>query len=98
MGDNKKEDVGGEQRSWDLFISHASEDKESFIRPLAHALQNLGVWYGWDPTVTIGKPLYIPTNSPYFENRHPEFARSVYPPCTPLRQFERFWRFWRYVK
>ncbi len=32
---------------WDVFISHASEDKESFVRPLAIALQNLGlsVWY-----------------------------------------------------
>jgi hypothetical protein len=32
---------------WDVFISHASEDKESFVRPLAIALKNLGllVWY-----------------------------------------------------
>jgi TIR domain len=31
----------------DAFISHASEDKESFVRPLAHALTALGasVWY-----------------------------------------------------
>lgn len=34
-------------KSWDVFISHASEDKESFVRPLAIALCNLGlsVWY-----------------------------------------------------
>ncbi|MGE0681890.1 MAG: TIR domain-containing protein [Candidatus Binatia bacterium] len=32
---------------WDLFISHASEDKDTFVRPLAAALQGLGVsvWY-----------------------------------------------------
>ncbi|WP_051462688.1 toll/interleukin-1 receptor domain-containing protein [Bradyrhizobium sp. URHA0013] len=32
---------------WDLFISHASEDKEEFVRPLAGALQQFGVkvWY-----------------------------------------------------
>ncbi len=31
----------------DLFISHASEDKDSFVRPLAQALQRLGlrVWF-----------------------------------------------------
>lgn len=32
---------------WDAFISHASEDKESFVRPLARALASWGakVWY-----------------------------------------------------
>ena len=31
----------------DVFIAHASEDKEAVARPLAHALQNAGlaVWY-----------------------------------------------------
>lgn len=34
-------------KNWDVFISHASEDKETFVRPLAIALQNTGVlvWY-----------------------------------------------------
>lgn len=34
-------------KTWDVFISHASEDKDSFVRPLAAALANLGVsvWY-----------------------------------------------------
>jgi hypothetical protein len=33
--------------TWDLFICHASEDKESFVRPLAERLQANGirVWY-----------------------------------------------------
>jgi len=35
------------QKEWDVFISHASEDQESFVRPLAQALSQLGVavWY-----------------------------------------------------
>jgi signal transduction histidine kinase len=34
-------------RKWDVFISHASEDKDVFVRPLARALSQLGVkvWY-----------------------------------------------------
>ena len=32
---------------WDIFISHASEDKETFVEPLANALDSFGVkvWY-----------------------------------------------------
>jgi hypothetical protein len=32
---------------WDVFISHASEDKDSFVRPLATELRKNGlrVWY-----------------------------------------------------
>jgi hypothetical protein len=35
------------QRDYDVFISHATEDKDSIVRPLAHALQThgLSVWY-----------------------------------------------------
>ncbi|MBA2621030.1 MAG: DUF1883 domain-containing protein [Acidobacteria bacterium] len=34
-------------REFDVFISHASEDKDEVVRPLAHELQNAGlkVWY-----------------------------------------------------
>lgn len=34
-------------REFDVFISHASEDKDEVVRPLAHALQDAGlkVWY-----------------------------------------------------
>jgi len=34
-------------KKWDVFISHASEDKDSLVRPLASALQQSGlnVWY-----------------------------------------------------
>jgi hypothetical protein len=35
------------EQEWDIFICHASEDKESFVRPLAHRLKEKGVrvWY-----------------------------------------------------
>ena len=34
-------------KKYDLFISHASEDKNTFVRPLAEALSNSGlkIWY-----------------------------------------------------
>ncbi len=34
-------------KAWDVFISHASADKEEIVRPLAHALRHRGlrVWY-----------------------------------------------------
>ena len=34
-------------KEWDVFISHASEDKNTFVRPFAQALDQLGVkvWY-----------------------------------------------------
>jgi hypothetical protein len=36
-----------QNNQWDLFISHASEDKQTFVEPLAHALDAFGVtvWY-----------------------------------------------------
>ena len=36
-----------DQTDWDVFISHASEDKDDFARPLANALRakGLSVWY-----------------------------------------------------
>jgi hypothetical protein len=39
--------VSPESHAWDLFISHASEDKEPLVRPLATELSRLGlrVWY-----------------------------------------------------
>lgn len=43
---------------YDVFISHASEDKEQFVRPLAHALQAAGlkVWYD-EFTLKLGDSL-----------------------------------------
>jgi len=50
-GTTKRSDLSDEGRTptseWDVFVSHASEDKESFVHPLAEELTRLGlrVWY-----------------------------------------------------
>jgi hypothetical protein len=43
---------------YDLFISHATEDKEDFVRPLAETLKNMGVrvWYD-EFTLKVGDSL-----------------------------------------
>lgn len=50
--------AAGASVSWDVFICHASEDKEPFVRELAEALraEGLKVWYD-DFTLTIGDSL-----------------------------------------
>lgn len=62
------EELGGEHSSsthdrelenaWDAFVSHASEDKDAFVRPLAEALrtQGLRVWYD-EFSLTVGDSL-----------------------------------------
>lgn len=49
-------ETGGDK--WDIFISHASEDKEDFVRPLADSLHRSGlrVWYD-DFTLKVGDSL-----------------------------------------
>lgn len=49
-------ETGGETH--DVFISHASEDKDDFVRPLANALidEGLNVWYD-EMTLRIGDSL-----------------------------------------
>jgi len=43
---------------WDVFISHASEDKDSFVRPLAEALTKRGVRVWFDEySLTLGDSL-----------------------------------------
>lgn len=39
--------MGGSEYTYDVFISHATEDKDDVVRPLAQALidQNLRLWY-----------------------------------------------------
>ncbi|MGH8547102.1 MAG: toll/interleukin-1 receptor domain-containing protein [Methylococcales bacterium] len=43
---------------WDIFISHASEDKDAIARPLAEALVGAGltIWYG-EFTLQLGDSL-----------------------------------------
>lgn len=45
-------------QQWDIFVSHASEDKESFVRPLANALiaKGLKVWFD-EFTLKLGDSL-----------------------------------------
>jgi len=45
-------------KEWDLFVCHATEDKEEVVRPLVRALVNVGfnVWYD-EFTLTIGDSL-----------------------------------------
>ncbi|MFH1661111.1 MAG: toll/interleukin-1 receptor domain-containing protein [Pseudomonadota bacterium] len=47
-----------ETQTWDVFVSHASEDKESFVRPLVDALRQSGltVWYD-EATLRVGDGL-----------------------------------------
>jgi hypothetical protein len=52
IGQNVAAMLGGDEaevlaREWDVFICHATEDKEEVVRQLAEALQRLGlrVWY-----------------------------------------------------
>ena len=54
----KTEQVKEIHGEWDLFICHASEDKEEVVRPLAEALIDAGfeVWYD-EFTLTIGDSL-----------------------------------------
>jgi hypothetical protein len=46
------------KEDWDIFLSHASEDKDTFVRPLANALQERGlrVWFD-EMTLTVGDSL-----------------------------------------
>ena len=46
------------EKPYDAFISHASEDKEDFVRPLANVLTELGakIWYD-EFTLQIGRSL-----------------------------------------
>lgn len=49
---------GGDQFEWDVFISHASEDKETFVKELANKLRENGlrVWYD-EFTLSVGDSL-----------------------------------------
>ncbi|MBI5205575.1 MAG: toll/interleukin-1 receptor domain-containing protein [Nitrospirae bacterium] len=46
------------EKPWDIFISHASEDKDTLVRPVAHALSAFGarVWYD-EFTLDVGDSL-----------------------------------------
>ena len=50
--------VQSAEASWDAFVSHASEDKDEFARPLAEALRarDLSIWYD-EFALTVGDSL-----------------------------------------
>jgi hypothetical protein len=54
----KKRRKKKKRKTWDVFICHASEDKASFVRPLAEALraEGLRVWYD-EFTLRVGDGL-----------------------------------------
>ena len=56
----KRPSVSGrvKESNWDVFICHASEDKDAFVRPLAHSLREKGlnVWYD-EFTLKLGDSL-----------------------------------------
>ncbi|MFZ4856093.1 MAG: DUF1883 domain-containing protein [Desulfuromonadaceae bacterium] len=56
--DNIPPTISPEGHTYDVFISHASEDKDEFVRPLANALmdEGLNVWYD-EFTLRIGDSL-----------------------------------------
>ena len=55
---SRKMYAAGLGKQWDVFISHASEDKNGFVRPLAEALRASGLlpWYD-ETTLTVGDSL-----------------------------------------
>jgi DDE superfamily endonuclease/TIR domain len=71
---------------WDVFISHASEDKESFVRPLANRLQEQGlrVWFD-ELTLTVGDSLRRSIDRGLAKSRYgivvisPNFLRKEWP-------------------
>jgi hypothetical protein len=71
---------------WDVFISHASEDKEGFVRPLAKRLQEHGlrVWYD-EFALTVGDSLRRSIDRGLARSRHgivcisPDFLKKEWP-------------------
>jgi hypothetical protein len=71
---------------WDVFISHASEDKEDFARPLANRLREKGlrVWFD-EFTLTIGDSLRRSIDQGLAKSRYgvvvisPDFLKKEWP-------------------
>jgi hypothetical protein len=71
---------------WDVFISHASEDKDGFVRPLAKRLQEQGlrVWFD-EFTLTVGDSLRRSIDLGLANSQHgmvvisPDFLKKEWP-------------------
>jgi len=71
---------------WDVFVSHASEDKDAFVRPLVEALRARGVKVWFDEfTLTIGDSLRRSIDRGLARSRFgivvisPDFLRKEWP-------------------
>ena len=72
--------------SWDLFISHASEDKDGIVRPLAEILRSkrVNVWYD-EFTLQIGDSLRLSIDQGLANSRYgvvflsPKFFEKKWP-------------------
>ena len=71
---------------WDVFISHANEDKEEFVRPLAKALQARGISVWFDEfTLAVGDGLRRSIDNGLARSRFgvvvisPHFLRKEWP-------------------
>jgi TIR domain len=77
---------GARVMEWDVFISHASEDKEGFARPLAEGLTKRGlkVWFD-EFTLTVGDSLRRSIDRGLAQSRFgvvvisPDFLRKEWP-------------------
>jgi hypothetical protein len=76
--------AAGLGKQWDVFISHASEDKGEFVRPLAEALakSGLSIWYD-ETTLRVGDSLRREIDRGLAQSRfgvvvlsHPFFAKK----------------------
>jgi hypothetical protein len=78
------------QSEWDLFLSHASEDKESLVRPLAQALTRLGVrvWFD-EATVMLGDSLVGAIDQGLVNSRYGALVLSPDFLCKPWPDYER---------
>jgi TIR domain len=82
----RKAYAAGMGKHWDVFICHASEDKDAFVRPLAEALtrSGLAVWYD-ETTLKIGDSLRRAIDSGLANSRFgivvlsPDFFRKEWP-------------------
>jgi hypothetical protein len=79
-------DVNTQSMKWDVFISHASEDKEAFVRPLAAALQEKGIRVWLDELVlTVGDSLRRSIDDGLARSRYgvvvisPDFLKKEWP-------------------
>ena len=75
----------GSRMEWDIFICHASDDKEAFVRPLAEALKKVGlrVWYD-EFSLTLGDSLRRSIDRGLMESRFGVVVLS-------LSFFEKHW-------